>query len=159
MTQIQNLNRVSESTEMTTVDLQKNRFDVDALFSRLNDDTECRIYLLPVGEPVLDGRLVQHWKLMLRSYGDPVLQFFVSRRDLQAMMQSVGEDVRVSLSRRMAFYEENVPKCFGSLSLDRPLVMGVVNVTPDSFSDGGKALILRMLLRRGRLWSLLGPIS
>ncbi|MBC7993748.1 MAG: dihydropteroate synthase, partial [Rhizobacter sp.] len=24
------------------------------------------------------------------------------------------------------------------LSLDRPLVMGIVNVTPDSFSDGGK---------------------
>jgi dihydropteroate synthase len=27
-----------------------------------------------------------------------------------------------------------------SLSLDRPLVMGVVNVTPDSFSDGGRYL-------------------
>ncbi len=27
-----------------------------------------------------------------------------------------------------------------SLSLDRPLVMGIVNVTPDSFSDGGKFL-------------------
>jgi len=24
------------------------------------------------------------------------------------------------------------------LSLDRPLIMGVVNVTPDSFSDGGR---------------------
>ena len=27
-----------------------------------------------------------------------------------------------------------------SLNLDRPLVMGIVNVTPDSFSDGGKFL-------------------
>jgi dihydropteroate synthase len=27
---------------------------------------------------------------------------------------------------------------FGSVLLDRPLVMGVVNVTPDSFSDGGQ---------------------
>ncbi|MDO8987427.1 MAG: dihydropteroate synthase, partial [Coriobacteriia bacterium] len=25
-----------------------------------------------------------------------------------------------------------------TLSLDRPLVMGILNVTPDSFSDGGK---------------------
>src|SRR6266566_4712775 len=25
-----------------------------------------------------------------------------------------------------------------TLSLDRPLVMGIVNVTPDSFSDGGQ---------------------
>lgn len=28
-----------------------------------------------------------------------------------------------------------------SLSLDRPLVMGIVNVTPDSFSDGGRHLL------------------
>ena len=26
------------------------------------------------------------------------------------------------------------------LSLERPLVMGIVNVTPDSFSDGGRYL-------------------
>ena len=26
------------------------------------------------------------------------------------------------------------------MSLDRPLVMGIVNVTPDSFSDGGAFL-------------------
>ena len=29
------------------------------------------------------------------------------------------------------------------LSLDRPLVMGVLNVTPDSFADGGAFLDLR----------------
>ena len=28
----------------------------------------------------------------------------------------------------------------GTLSLDRPLVMGILNVTPDSFSDGGRHL-------------------
>ncbi len=28
----------------------------------------------------------------------------------------------------------------GTLSLERPLVMGVINVTPDSFSDGGRCL-------------------
>ena len=28
---------------------------------------------------------------------------------------------------------------FAGLSLERPLIMGVVNVTPDSFSDGGLA--------------------
>src|SRR5690349_16889796 len=27
-----------------------------------------------------------------------------------------------------------------TLSLDRPLIMGIVNVTPDSFSDGGRFL-------------------
>ncbi len=32
------------------------------------------------------------------------------------------------------------------LSLDRPLIMGVVNVTPDSFSDGGKFSELKQIL-------------
>jgi len=31
-------------------------------------------------------------------------------------------------------------KCWAGLSLDRPRVMGVLNVTPDSFSDGGDFL-------------------
>jgi dihydropteroate synthase len=33
-----------------------------------------------------------------------------------------------------------------ALSLDRPLVMGIVNVTPDSFSDGGRFMSTRMAL-------------
>jgi dihydropteroate synthase len=34
------------------------------------------------------------------------------------------------------------------LSLDRPLIMGVINVTPDSFSDGGKYIELKHILTR-----------
>jgi dihydropteroate synthase len=30
------------------------------------------------------------------------------------------------------------PACWAGLSLDRPRVMGILNVTPDSFSDGGR---------------------
>ena len=37
-----------------------------------------------------------------------------------------------------------------SLSLDRPLVMGVVNVTPDSFSDGGRFLDPQAALAHAR---------
>lgn len=36
------------------------------------------------------------------------------------------------------------------LSLERPLVMGVVNVTPDSFSDGGKSLDSRSAIAHAR---------
>jgi dihydropteroate synthase len=32
------------------------------------------------------------------------------------------------------------PASFAGLTLDRPLIMGIVNVTPDSFSDGGDHL-------------------
>jgi dihydropteroate synthase len=36
------------------------------------------------------------------------------------------------------------------LSLDRPLVMGIVNVTPDSFFDGGRFLVPQLAQEHGR---------
>ena len=39
---------------------------------------------------------------------------------------------------------------FAGLSLDKPRLFGVINVTPDSFSDGGEALALSEALKRGR---------
>ena len=38
---------------------------------------------------------------------------------------------------------------FAGLSLDRPKIMGVVNVTPDSFSDGGEAFDHSAAIERG----------
>lgn len=37
----------------------------------------------------------------------------------------------------------------GSLPLDRPLVMGILNVTPDSFSDGGEHATVEAAVERG----------
>lgn len=39
---------------------------------------------------------------------------------------------------------------FAGLSLDRPRLMGVINVTPDSFSDGGKFLAAEAAVAHGR---------
>ncbi len=39
---------------------------------------------------------------------------------------------------------------FAGLSLDTPRIFGVINVTPDSFSDGGEAMAARDALDRGR---------
>ena len=39
---------------------------------------------------------------------------------------------------------------FAGLSLDRPRIMGIVNVTPDSFSDGGEAYRVEDAVNRGR---------
>ena len=39
---------------------------------------------------------------------------------------------------------------FAGLSLDKPRLFGVINVTPDSFSDGGEVLALSEALKRGR---------
>lgn len=42
------------------------------------------------------------------------------------------------------------PPAFAGLALDRPLIMGVVNVTPDSFSDGGETFDAAAAIARGR---------
>ena len=39
---------------------------------------------------------------------------------------------------------------FAGLALERPLIMGIINVTPDSFSDGGEACVPAAALDRGR---------
>lgn len=39
---------------------------------------------------------------------------------------------------------------FGGLAMDRPQVMGILNVTPDSFSDGGKFLAPEAALAQAR---------
>jgi dihydropteroate synthase len=44
-----------------------------------------------------------------------------------------------------------VTASFAGLSLARPLIMGIINVTPDSFSDGGLALDPAEAIARGRM--------
>ena len=39
---------------------------------------------------------------------------------------------------------------FAGLSLDKPRIFGIINVTPDSFSDGGEALAVADALDKGR---------
>lgn len=41
-------------------------------------------------------------------------------------------------------------RTFAGLDLSRPLVMGIINVTPDSFSDGGDAFAATDAIDRGR---------
>ena len=38
---------------------------------------------------------------------------------------------------------------FAGLPLDHPLIMGIVNVTPDSFSDGGETFDHKLAIERG----------
>jgi len=46
--------------------------------------------------------------------------------------------------------EAGTPGSFAGLSLTRPRVMGIINVTADSFSDGGETLAAVDAVRRGR---------
>jgi len=54
-------------------------------------------------------------------------------------------------SGRLAGKLSGVLRCGGFLlPLDRPLLMGVVNITPDSFSDGGRFLDAKAAIEHGR---------
>lgn len=58
-------------------------------------------------------------------------------------MPSLSHEIGVDKS-------QSVLHCRGRvLGLDRPVVMGVLNVTPDSFSDGGKFVRLDAAVQRG----------
>ncbi len=48
------------------------------------------------------------------------------------------------------------PRTFAGRRLDRPLVMGIVNVTPDSFSDGGRHLDPEAAIAHGRALAAAG---
>ncbi len=54
-------------------------------------------------------------------------------RQLAAQSGASGERIKILLSR---LAEPRRP--IAGMQLDRPLIMGIVNVTPDSFSDGGQ---------------------
>jgi dihydropteroate synthase len=61
-------------------------------------------------------------------------------------------DCGVQLQRLLALLDESPPVLVGRscrLNLDRPLIMGILNVTPDSFSDGGRFADAESALRRG----------
>lgn len=72
-------------------------------------------------------------------------QVEVLRRDAPARVVGVAEltaEVRERLS---------APRpVFGGLRMDRPQVMGILNVTPDSFSDGGRFLAPEAALAQAR---------
>lgn len=62
-----------------------------------------------------------------------------------------GEDPSVA-TRRPPFSEQETGGGglrFAGLSLDRPRLMGIINVTPDSFSDGGEAATAAAAISRG----------
>ncbi len=51
----------------------------------------------------------------------------------------------------------NAPS-FAGISLERPIIMGVVNATPDSFSDGGDAFNFEDAVARGRMLAEQGAL-
>ncbi|PWC37843.1 dihydropteroate synthase [Azospirillum sp. TSO35-2] len=116
----------------------------------MDDEASCgasRLYLRPLGltapEQALPGarRLAGGWLRFDRCEAVLRTETGVERRilplaELEAWLGRLPAPVRHSGRDRLARLTAARPPVLG-LSLDRPRLMGIVNVTPDSFSDGG----------------------
>lgn len=138
--------------------------DLSSLLDRFEGDPEARLYLrpaaciVPAGAiredalPLAGGPLcVESCDLLLRS-GGSVHAARVRPADLRA----VADKGREKAASRIAVLLDRMsgPRPpFAGLDLSgpaRPAIMGVVNVTPDSFSDGGRYLRPDAAIAHGR---------
>ncbi len=79
---------------------------------------------------------------------DALILSFYHRKQVDSLQQAGREfaalnslaDELSEFLRRFETRPREIALPSGRLSLDRPLIMGILNVTPDSFSDGGKYL-------------------
>ena len=69
-------------------------------------------------------------EVIRRAAGEPVHRELLSAETLGEVLGAAAEERLGQLSRPRP--------AFAGLAMDRPRLMGVINVTPDSFSDGGE---------------------
>ena len=69
--------------------------------------------------------------------------------DLTAWSAGLGRDHRARIDSLLARLTDQRP-AFAGLSFDEPLIMGVLNITPDSFSDGGDYATPEAAIARGQ---------
>lgn len=106
-----------------------------------------RLYLRPRIGP--DGKIAPELALIAR-HGDGVVEYAAASVEaLCRWAEAQGPAVAERLLRLADGCRRARPPVAG-IALDRPLIMGVVNVTPDSFSDGGGAATAAAAIARGR---------
>ncbi len=110
-----------------------------------------RVYLRPVGlmpiaawakgaaVPLAGGRFSFATAELIVRQGDRIERAFAPLSEILAWGWERARGVAEALDRQLgALTRARAP--FGGVALDRPRLMGILNVTPDSFSDGGDFL-------------------
>lgn len=146
------------------VDCRVNNVPVNAsmALAKMPGEGRCRDFAGQIGHyqglVLKNWDAVAFWRKILRQYfyGWPVFEFPESRSK-----KAIGENVActgIALAREMCFaffratFTPPPMRCpsGAKLSFDAPLLLGVLNVTPDSFSDGGRFLDPHAAVRRAR---------
>lgn len=116
-------------------------------FSLAQDAVVHAVHLSPLGLPAR-GQAVQGWEVLLHISPSEVVAVETGRAEVLAWAREAGETVHTHVRRRMAAIE-GLRADFAGLSMDRPRVMGILNATPDSFSDGGRHFAVEDAVRGG----------
>ncbi|WP_417783890.1 dihydropteroate synthase [Terasakiella pusilla] len=99
-------------------------------------DLSKTVYLRPLAPYVDGGFDFPAYGLALR-LNDTVQRYSLSHEELMNWASEEGEDLTVHVGQLLERIETPVRTFAGLTVTSRPLIMGIVNVTPDSFSDGG----------------------
>ncbi len=105
-------------------------------------DPAARLYLRPLGWPV-SGR----FELLVRS-PDGTVAWTAETEGIRQWAAGHGESVAAHMETLLDRLFRPPPS-FAGLPVERPLIMGIVNVTPDSFSDGGETPGAASAIERG----------
>jgi dihydropteroate synthase len=134
--------------------------------------SEARTWLRPLGlleGPAAEAAVAAGWALRLAGGGIAFTSMEVLTRlpngatgaavaslpQLRAWTRRLDPRAAAEIERRLERLSAGRPAWAG-LSLGRPLLMGVVNVTPDSFSDGGQFLDRERAIAHGRALAAAG---
>ncbi|WP_417465018.1 dihydropteroate synthase [Kordiimonas sp.] len=134
------------------------------VFDLENISDGARVYLVPVGSvwggvegmrTAVPGLRFLAAKIVVRDGGDLIWQRHVPAGELEGVLEALPESLRAQAHVQKAALEAPRPNIAlpgrdMPLAFTKPRIMGVLNVTPDSFSDGGQYLDADAAVRRAR---------
>ncbi len=99
-------------------------------------DLSQKVYLCPLAPFRQDRFEYPLYEVAVRVDGE-VWRFKATHHALMSWAEDEGEDLVVHVGKLLEHIEPPVQSYAGLSVRKRPLIMGIVNITPDSFSDGG----------------------
>lgn len=115
-------------------------------FLHAGDDPTRRVYIRPLDRWAGHGPV--RCEVLIRRGGETAA-FAGASDDLLAWAKGENNELAAHLSQTLDRIAAPRPS-FAGLAMDGPLIMGIINVTPDSFSDGGAFFDPERAIAHGR---------
>lgn len=106
------------------------------------------VYVSPRGGRPCQGQPIPAWEVLVRLAEDRVVSTVAARDAVMDWARAESESVYAHVRRRILAVEQG-PRPWAGLPGNRPAIMGILNATPDSFSDGGRNLAVEDAVANG----------